>query len=280
LPALVPLSALMAAVWQEVESVQGSRLPDWLTAGLASMILIGLLIAASTRLLSFHSIRAHLAAKLPPPLIAALAPSMLLSGAIIAALGFLGRNMATRRSGLRARALIFVVVAVTLPLLTLRWIRPVENYYSVFSSRALAHTIFASQERDLPVYGYYYFRTGLPFYLRRPVGLVTNDGDEMTSNYVVSRFKTLKKLTRGLLSPLTDVSPAEGAGSQTAAQWMDEPLFVNGRQLQLLARTAPGPFLLMVRDAQINQALAAMGSMKPLWQAWQFSVWEKKPQPR
>ncbi len=277
LPALVPLSVLMGEAWQKAESAKGGRVPDWLTAGLAAMILVGLLIAAAARLLSFHSIRIHLAAKLPPSLIATIAPSLLLSGAIIAALGFLGRNMITRRSGLRTRALTFGAVAVTLPLLTLRWARPVEGYYRAFSSRALARTILASPEHNLPIYGYYYFRTSLPFYLHSPVGLVTNDGDEMTSNYVVSRFKTVRKIRRGSLSPLTSAGPAVGAPAQTLSRWADEPLLITGAQLRQLAGAAPGPFLLLVRDTQINQALAVAGSMKPLWQAWQYSVWEKKP---
>ncbi len=324
LPALIPLSVLMAAVWREErDPARGTRLPDWLTAGLASMIFAGLLVAAATRLLGLHSLQIRLAAKLPPSLIAALGPSLLLSGMIIASLGFLGRNLATRRRGPRSRALAFAVVACTFPLLILRWIKPAENYFNVFSSRRLARTILASPQRDLPVYGYYYFRTGLPFYLHSPVGLVTNDGDEMTSNYVVSRFKTLSSVTRGSLGPLTSARrlglansrpmsqvlrpplhstpvgeeggprcgtgegprlaglslvSATGGGSAADMHWMAEPLFISGSHLQDFANAAPGPFLLMVRNTQVNQALSTAGAMKPLWQAWEYSVWEKKPE--
>ena len=276
LPALIPLSVLTAAAWREAqEPASGARLPDWLTAGLASMILAGLLIAASTRLLGLHALQVRLAAKLPPSVLAALGPSLLLSGLIVAALGFLGRNMVTHRRGPRSRTLTFAVVAATVPLLIFRWIKPARNYFTAFSSRALAQTILASPEHDLPLYAYYYFRTGLPFYLHSPVGIVTNDGDEMTSNYVVSRFKTMSSMTRGSLGPLAEASQAAG-GSTAEVRWMAEPLFVKGSQLQDFVNSAPGPFLLMVRNTQVNEALNSAGAMKPLWQAWQYSVWETK----
>ncbi|MGH9357535.1 MAG: hypothetical protein ACRD10_15535, partial [Terriglobia bacterium] len=331
LPALIPLSILMAGVWRQAETAPGARLPDWLTAGLASMIFIGLLIAVATRFLSFHELHIRLAAKLPPSVIAALGPSMLLSGLIVAALGFLGRSFATQQRRPQVRAFTFVIVAATLPLLVFRWIKPAENYFAAFSSRALAQTILASPERNLPVYGFYYFRTGLPFYLHRAVGLVTNDGDEMTSNYVVSRFKVLRSVTRGSLGRVSAVAPlvpanvqgmnelsriapttvparlirgagvAGGAsagtgeaplpatlkpthearqigGSSSRSGWLAKPLFIDGNQLQGFAEAAPGPFLLIVRNTQVNQVLAVAGSMRPLWQAWQYSIWEKNPE--
>ena len=50
----------------------------------------------------------------------------------------------------------------------------------------LSRTLLASPQKDLTVYGFYYFRTSLPFYLRRPVGIVTGGGGELTSNYIAS----------------------------------------------------------------------------------------------
>ncbi len=266
-PAFVPLSLLLAAVWREADPTPGSSPPDWLTAGLAAMILSGLLMVFSSGFLQTHSVHARLAAKLPSSVLFQLKPALLFGGLIVAALGFLGRNLAMARRRRALRALVLFVPACALPLLVLRWYAPIRNYYSVFSSRTLADTILSSRERALPLYGYFYFRTGLPFYLRRPVGLVTADAGEMTSNYVVSQFSVLRRVTRGSLA-IADPSATDG--------WRDEPLLIRARRLQALGRAAPGPFMVLVRNNEANQALAVAGPMVPLWQGWRFSVWEKK----
>ena len=60
---------------------------------------------------------------------------------------------------------------------------PLGPYAESRSSRALAARI----EPGAPVMCFETFRTGLPFYLRRPVVLASERGSEMTSNYVVAR---------------------------------------------------------------------------------------------
>lgn len=276
LPALIPLSLLMALAWRDIEGSGAVRSPDWLTAGFAVMILLGLLMAVSPQLLHFHGFEKQLARKLPGSVLSLLRSSLLLGGLIVAALGFLGRNLAMRSRKPILRQLALGVVALTVPLLVLRWIAPLKNYFATFSSRRLAGAILTSRQRNLPIYGYYYFRTSLPFYLRRPVGLVTTDGDELTSNYVVARFKTLRKTAR---FP-SGINPSQTGTAMTAeaqGEWAGQPLLLDSQQLSDLARSGPGPFLLIVQNHEINEALGAAGSMFPLWGAWKYSVWEKRP---
>jgi hypothetical protein len=197
---------------------------------------------------------------------------LLLGGLIVAALGFLGRNLAMRSRKPILRQLALGVVALTVPLLVLRWIAPLRNYSATFSSRRLAGAILTSPQRNLPIYGYYYFRTSLPFYLRRPVGLVTTDGDELTSNYVVARFRALVKTAR-----FPSATGSSEAGTGMESEWAGQPLLLDSRQLGDLARSGPGPFLLIVQNHEINEALGTAGSMFPLWGAWKYSVWEKRP---
>jgi 4-amino-4-deoxy-L-arabinose transferase-like glycosyltransferase len=59
-----------------------------------------------------------------------------------------------------------------------------RSYAEASSSKSLAHAI----PDGVPVAALEYFSTGLPFYLRRPVVLITRDGHEMTSNYLVYRL--------------------------------------------------------------------------------------------
>ncbi|HLI35712.1 MAG TPA: glycosyltransferase family 39 protein, partial [Terriglobia bacterium] len=272
LPALIPLSLLMALTWRDIEESGAARSPDWLTAGFAVMILLGLLMAISPQLLHFHGIEKQLARKMPASVLTLLKSSLLLGGLIVAALGFLGRNLAMRSRKPILRQLALGVVALTVPLLVLRWIAPLRNYFATFSSRTLAGAILTSPQRNLPIYGYYYFRTSLPFYLRRPVGLVTTDGDELTSNYVVARFRTLVKTAR-----FPSATGSSEAGTGMGSEWAGQPLLLDSRQLGDLARSGPGPFLLIVQNHEINEALGAAGSMFPLWGAWKYSVWEKRP---
>ncbi|MGH9446384.1 MAG: ArnT family glycosyltransferase, partial [Terriglobia bacterium] len=282
LPALVPLSILMALVWEQSlmplrdtreirkdpqpsprgeggersEPGEGSRPefseeahrsgsagpPDWLTAGFAIMIFLGLVMAA-VEIFHFSGIEGHLARKLPASILSQLRPALLFGGIILAALGFLGRSMARRHH--KVRPLAFAVIALTFPLLALRWSGLARNYFNEFSSRQLARAILRSSERNLTVYGYYYFRTSLPFYLRRPIGLVTADGDETTSNYVVARFQSLRKQTlRFYATPRLRPSEAGEAGNGR----VNEPLLIDANELKDLCHAAPGPFLVLVQN--------------------------------
>lgn len=268
LPALVPLSLLAAAAWKDVDAPGASRSPDWLTAGFAAMILVGIVMAALAQLLHFHGIEHQWARKLPSSVSGLIKPTLFLGGLIVAALGFLGRNMATRSQRLRLRSLVFVVIALTLPLLAFRWRLGFKSYFSAFSSRQLAKTILKSPQRNLAVYGFYYFRTSLPFYLKRPVGLVTADGDELTSNYLVAHFRSLRGAGPRLFGGRT-------AMTHTNTQKAGLPVLLSGQELSEIARNVP--FLLMVENNEVNDALRATGPMDPLWQSWKYSVWEKGP---
>ncbi|MGH9430351.1 MAG: glycosyltransferase family 39 protein [Terriglobia bacterium] len=278
LPAVAPISLLMGGVWDEVRNQSGGRAPDWLRGGFATLILLGVLVDASPQLLRFHGLAARLSHKMPPAVYGLLKPSVILSGMILFALGFLGRNLSGRLRGERWAWITFILLVATTPLLLIRWIKPLHLYFEASSSRALAQQILSSPERDFPVYGYFYFRTGLPFYLRRPEGLITRDGDEMTSNYVMSRLQWMRgQKMKFPVSP----SPARknsawpgGEGSTAATR---EPILMTPPQLHQLAASPPGPFLLLVRNNEVGQLNRIANDLDPLWTGWDFSVWAKRP---
>jgi 4-amino-4-deoxy-L-arabinose transferase-like glycosyltransferase len=261
LPAIVPLSVLLARVWPGRQQ-DSARVPaDWMTGGLAVMMLAGLLMAGA-QFLPLHELAGRRNASLPPSVFSLLPSFLFLGGAMLLALGFLGRSMVTRSRRKRSSSLAFAVVAFTVPLLALRSRGLLRAYFSASSSRALAKTILTSPERDLTVYGYYYFRTSLPFYLRRPVGLVTADGDEITSNYVIARLNGAR---------------AARIRQDDAGPFVQEPLLLTARQLTALSRSAPGPFLILVQNNEADQLVKVVGSVEPLWATWRYSVWEKIP---
>ena len=97
LPAIVPLSILMGRVWQEVGKEGQVRPPDWLTAGFALLLGLGVLVAAASHSWLYTLLQARLAKKFPPGGLELVQPSLLYTGLILAALGFLGRGW--RRKG-------------------------------------------------------------------------------------------------------------------------------------------------------------------------------------
>ena len=267
LPAVVALSILMAQVWSELGS-EGGRRVDWLTAGFAALMLVGFVIAGLPQLARYGQIWSRLTKRVPPTPAALLSPTLLYSGLIVVGLAVLGR-MVARRQGKAWTSVAFVLLALTAPLLIVRWIPALRLYADATSSRQLAKNILASTERDLPVYGYYYFRTGLGFYLQRPIGLVTQDGDEMTSNYIVSllsdpAWRDLPLSSRrGLL--LQRAAGPSGFGA---------PLLIDSQELKHLAETPSQPFLVMVRNDQVEDLARTVVELDPLWSGWQYSVWK------
>ncbi len=270
LPALIPLSILIAHVWSELD-LAGTPRVDWLTGGFAALMLFGFLIAALPQFGHYGLNWNRLTKSIPPGAAELLSGTLLYSGLILAALAVLGR-MVTRRRGKAWQWVAFNLLALATPLLTLRWIPALRLYAESTCSRRLAETILASPERDLPVYGYYYFRTGLGFYLRRPIGLVTQDGDELTSNYIVSL------LADGAHS-LPSLPPAmliqRGASPGGSA-----PLLVDAQGLKNLGETSSQPFLVMVRNNEVGNLAATVGRLEPLWSGWQYSVWKVPAGPR
>ncbi|MGH9451079.1 MAG: ArnT family glycosyltransferase [Terriglobia bacterium] len=277
LPAMVPLSILMGMAWRHADRRATERraatIPGWMTAGFAAMILAGLIMAAAGWLLGMHGVDGRLTKQMSPSVAAMLESALLFGGIIVAALGFLARNLALRSRRQALRAASFAAVALAVPLLVLRWMPPLRRYFSGDSSRQLAQKILESPARALPVYGFYYFRTGLPFYLRRPVGLVSTDGGQITSNYVVSRYHSLLRKN----PPLAPDGDAAGPAGNASAGEEGFPLLMDAAQLVRRAHSPGAPFLLMLRNDEVNLALQNAGSMQPLWQAWKYSVWEKRP---
>ncbi len=270
LPAIVPLGILMARVWDDAGEPGLTRSPDWLTAGFATLLGAGLVVAACSQLTMFSSVRSHLASKLHPDVFAMLKPSVLYTGLILAVLAVVGRNVAARTRGKWLSAATLALLALAAPALLVRWIGPMKTYADLNSSRRLASTILSSPEKDLPIYGYYYFRTSLPFYLRRPVGLVTTDANELTSNYLAWR---VAKIQRGL-------SP-EAFPIALSRTFQDlDPIPVNQRRLlditQFvgLIRSSPQPRLVLVPNTLVSLLASDVGRVEPLWTGWGFSVWK------
>jgi 4-amino-4-deoxy-L-arabinose transferase-like glycosyltransferase len=259
LPALPALAILMGKVWCDDVGEEPHRPPpDWLTAGFALLIMLGLLTAALPWL-RVTALQKLAAKKVHPAVLGLLGPSVFYSGLIVAALGVLGRHLAARFRGRLYAAGTLALFASAVPLLVVRCWKPLETYALTSSARRLAEAILRGPERDLPVYGYYYFRTSLPFYLRRPIGLVTSDGDELTSNYIVGRWPELSR------------NPSAGA---LAPEGKPGALFLHADQFAALGRTSPIPFLVLARNGQVSDIARLERTIEPLWEAWQYSVWK------
>lgn len=259
LPAAVPLAILMARAWGEVGRGDADRRPDWLTAGFAVLIVLGLLVAAAPQVFRFSSVEIALTEKIPPSVVGLVKPSLLYSGLILVALGMIGRNLAARRTGKTLAVGSLVLVALTVPLLILRWLSPLESFAATSSSRQLARTILESPAKDLPLYGYYCFRPGLVFYLQRPVGLVTADASELTSNYISAHLVELRRQSTNSALP--------GAPPPSELLW-------DANDLRERARYSPRPMLVMVRNRDARKLSQTVPEMEPLWNDWEFSIWK------
>jgi hypothetical protein len=270
LPAIVPLGILMAKVWEDVSSHASIRSPDWLTAGFASLLGVGLIVAASSQLPIFSSAHSPVAKGVHPAVFAMLKPSILYTGLILVALAIVGRNISVRARGRSLSVAAFVLLALTTPMLLVRWIVPLRTYAETNSSRLLAGTLLSSPERELPIYGYYYFRTSLPFYLRRPVGLVTTGGSELTSNYLVSRVRGIRQRS----SPETGSKVFPRTFKDLDPVPLDQRRLLDILELIHLARSSPQPRLILVRNTHVSMLAQDVGHIEPLWTGWDYSVWE------
>ena len=255
LPAIVPLSILMGLVWQEVGKEAQARPPDWLTAGFALLLGLGVIVAAASQSWIFSTLQVRLARKFQPQVIELIQPSLLYSGLILGAIGFLGRRLAAQERGRAGAIATFALAAVIVPSLVLRWYAPLELLAQSDSSRRLASTILASPERDSPIFGYYYFRNSLPFYLQRPVGLLSVEWGEMTSNYQV----------------------AHQAEARRAGDHPGNGVLVTLPEFIALKKSNLRPILVMVPNRLVEDLWRNVGHIDPLWNESNFSVWEIPP---
>lgn len=268
LPALPPLSILAAKAWHGAFAGEAQRearprhtagAPGGLAGGFVAVIFTGLLMGALAESLHFMRPTAKALSRIPPS-VTHLLPSALFHGAVIlVALGVLGWRLIRRQRSGAAGWPAFTASALVVPLLAIALFQPLASYAQIDSSRDLAKTIQRSAARNMPIYGYYYFRTGLPFYLQRPIGLVTEDGDETTSNYITARFSRFHNAPAASIAQDASASPLPTRG----------PL-IDGLELKPLIGNSP--FLLMARNNQMSDLLSNYSGMEPLWTGWRFSI--------
>jgi hypothetical protein len=92
--------------------------------------------------------------------------------------------------------------------------------------------------------------------LRYPVGLVSAHWGEMTSNYQIQRQAEARR---------AGVShPGEG-------------LLLTPAEFRALASSTPQPLLVMVLNSQIGKLSEDVERIEPLWNEWDFSIWEVSP---
>ena len=259
LPAMFPLSILTAGIWKEFEG-SGKERPTWLRPGFLMLAGVGVIMAAAPQIFRLQSVEVAATEKIAPGVLGLVKVSLFYSGLVLVALGFIGRNLGGRWTGHKLGLAALVLLALTAPLLLLRWRTTISAYASASSSRALARAIQSSPESKLPVYGFYCFRTSLPFYLRRPVCLVTTDASELTSNYVSTNLARLRREAQ--------LAGGEGGGQQALTSVTD---FINSVRGDTLPR------LVMVRNRDARKLSQTVPEMEPLWNDWEFSVWKIPP---
>lgn len=258
LPAIVPLSILTAKAWEAIAVEDLHTRTRWLRAGFGALIVLGVVVGALPQVFRAESVEIALTEKMPPTVVELMKPSLFYSGLILMALGLVGRRVAARSVGRTLALVSFALLALTVPLLLIRWASPLRRYCASASSRQLAGTVAQSPERDLPIYSFYCFRTSLGFYLRRPVVLVTSDASEMTSNYV----------SRHLPDIWRRATPAASGPEQPGS------VIISATDLQSRSLYASRPMLVIVRNRDVTKLVRTVPRMEPLWNDWEFSVWK------
>jgi len=100
----------------------------------------------------------------------------------------------------------------------------------------------------------------LPFYLRRPVGLLTTAGAETTSNYISSEWQRIGS------------EPSFLDRTMSTAQAASFPLLVDATEFARLTRSPPTPFLVMARNSHVAELAKSAGSVNLLWTVWDYSM--------
>jgi 4-amino-4-deoxy-L-arabinose transferase-like glycosyltransferase len=186
LPALVPLSVLIAVgvAANPLRLVAVVRAAAWAAAIGGIAMLAGLSVRGE-----------HLSVWKDLPI-----PSIVLTVAVTLALWGVATAILGRRP-----AIAVACAALIAPCLALALARPLATYAELRSSRAFAAAI----PSDAPVIAFDTFRTALPFYLGRPVLLLSRSGAALTVNYVISQRARLEGPT--LMAPRLVRSLLDGA---------------------------------------------------------------------
>ena len=249
LPAFTPFSLLAAKLWDGWPGPEaGYSPPSWIRRGFWALSILGILIALTSWILGLTGQQEALINKLGPQLTASLGPTLLFLGVILVGISILGRHVAWRTYGAK---LTLGLLVVTVPLLFLRAAQPLKQYAETHSSQALAAKILAGSEAQSPVYAYYCFRTGLGFYLRRPIQVITTDGSELTSNYIASRLQDFLRQPGTTVFDVGDVV--------RRAEFTHEPI------------------LILCRNESVSQMHLTFPSSEPFIQDWRYSVWRIPP---
>jgi 4-amino-4-deoxy-L-arabinose transferase-like glycosyltransferase len=163
LPALVPMAVLIAA---GVDAAPGAVAQTVRALGWLALV-VGVAAAIAARV-AFTPVAGHLRV-VTPPVVAAVGVALIAWGLLAVV-------------GTRWPVAQLACAALLAPLLGLRLLAPIGTYAESRSARNIARYVPA----DRQVVCLQTFRTGLPFYLGRPVLLLSRDGHELTSRYVLA----------------------------------------------------------------------------------------------
>lgn len=181
---LIPPVALLVTLWwrRRPDRLAGARV-----AG-AAVALLGLGLAALAPVLpGWFETRSAVGAEIEPT-------AMRLG--VVAAVGGVAAALLATRGAWALPALVLPVAAIPFVSTTL-----MEAIGEDRSSRAIAVAVrpFLTAETEVVAIGTY--PLSLPFYLGRTLTLVTEDGRELTSNYIVRRHERLRRLPGTTLRP-------------------------------------------------------------------------------
>lgn len=166
LPAFVPLAILCALGWY--------RRPERAASGLQVLGAVALVSGIALAVAAFHGLHLEGAGERS----AASAPVLAIAGVTFAAWG--GLTVAARRLGAWPA---LACAALLTPALGMILLRPLEPWANMRSARRLAGLLPPGAK----VISFQAFQTSLPFYLRRPVPLLSGTAGELTSNYICSQ---------------------------------------------------------------------------------------------
>jgi 4-amino-4-deoxy-L-arabinose transferase-like glycosyltransferase len=206
---LVPAFALAVAhLWRQVEG----RLPGARIAGAVLAAFGGVLVVAAARLAEVFPASAEVAAVIP-------ATARWLGAA--AAIGGIAALALARHRAWTLCALALPVCAV--PIAGMPLLRALGDDRSA-AGLAAAMRPWVSDRTEIVAIET--FPLSLPFYLQRPLTLVTRDGRELTSNYVPRRLDDFRRAPGSLLRP---------------PEWWDDALTFCERPRLFVVRVDDGP---------------------------------------